>query len=54
MGRLVEDLLLLARFDAGRPLDRRPVDLASLAAEAVQRARIVAPGGRSRWRPPSR
>jgi signal transduction histidine kinase len=44
MGRLVDDLLLLARFDAGRPLDRRPVDLASLAAEAVQRARIVAPG----------
>jgi two-component system OmpR family sensor kinase len=44
MGRLVDDLLLLARFDAGRPLDRRPVDLASLAAEAVQRARMVAPG----------
>jgi two-component system OmpR family sensor kinase len=44
MGRLVEDLLLLARFDAGRPLDRRPVDLASIAAEAVQQGRIVAPG----------
>jgi signal transduction histidine kinase len=44
MSRLVDDLLLLARFDTGRPLDRRPVDLASLAAEAVQRARIVAPG----------
>jgi two-component system OmpR family sensor kinase len=44
MGRLVADLLLLARFDAGRPLDRRPVDLASLAAEAVTRARIVDPG----------
>jgi two-component system OmpR family sensor kinase len=44
MGRLVADLLLLARFDAGRPLDRRPVDLASLAAEAVQRARITSPG----------
>ncbi len=44
MSRLVDDLLLLARFDAGRPLDRRPVDLGSLAAEAVQRARIVAPG----------
>jgi two-component system OmpR family sensor kinase len=43
MGRLVDDLLLLARFDAGRPLDRRPVDLASIAAEAVQQARIVAP-----------
>jgi two-component system OmpR family sensor kinase len=44
MGRLVEDLLLLARFDAGRPLARRPVDLASIAAEAVQQARIVAVG----------
>jgi two-component system OmpR family sensor kinase len=44
MGALVADLLLLARFDAGRPLDRRPVDLASLAAEAVTRARIVDPG----------
>jgi two-component system, OmpR family, sensor kinase len=44
MGRLVDDLVLLARFDAGRPLDRRPVDLASIAAEAVQQARIVAPG----------
>jgi signal transduction histidine kinase len=43
MGRLVEDLLLLARFDAGRPLSRRPVDLASIAAEAVQQARIVYP-----------
>jgi two-component system OmpR family sensor kinase len=44
MGRLVDDLLLLARFDAGRPLDRLPVDLASIAAEAVQQARVVAPG----------
>ncbi len=44
MGRLVDDLLLLARFDAGRPLDRRPLDLASIAAEAVQRARILATG----------
>jgi two-component system OmpR family sensor kinase len=44
MSRLVADLLLLARFDAGRPLDRRPMDLASLATEAVQRARIKDPG----------
>jgi signal transduction histidine kinase len=42
MGRLVDDLLLLARFDAGRALERRPVDLASIAAQAVQQARIVA------------
>jgi two-component system OmpR family sensor kinase len=44
MGRLVDDLLLLARFDAGRALERRPIDLASIAAEAVQQARIVAAG----------
>jgi two-component system OmpR family sensor kinase len=41
MGGLVDDLLLLASFDAGRALERRPVDLASIAAEAVQQARIV-------------
>jgi two-component system OmpR family sensor kinase len=44
MSRLVDDLLLLARFDAGRALERRPVDLASVAAEAVQQARIVTAG----------
>jgi two-component system, OmpR family, sensor kinase len=43
MGRLVEDLLLLARIDAGRPLELTPVDLASIAAEAVQAARVVHP-----------
>jgi two-component system OmpR family sensor kinase len=44
MGRLVDDLLLLARFDAGRALDRRPIDLASIAAEAVHQGRLVAVG----------
>ncbi len=44
MGVLVEDLLLLARLDQQRPLDRRPVDLLTLAADAVQDARMVAPG----------
>jgi two-component system OmpR family sensor kinase len=44
MGRLVEDLLMLARFDTGRPLDRRHVDLASIAAQAVQAARTVDAG----------
>jgi two-component system, OmpR family, sensor kinase len=44
MGRLVEDLLLLAKFDAGRSLDREPVDLASIVAQAVLAARIVYPG----------
>jgi signal transduction histidine kinase len=38
MGRLVDDLLLLAQFDERRPLDRRPVDLASVAVEAVTAA----------------
>ena len=46
MGRLVEDLLMLARLDTDRPLDRRYVDLASIAAQAVQAARIVHPGRR--------
>jgi two-component system, OmpR family, sensor kinase len=44
MGVLVEDLLLLARLDEGRALEREPVDLTHLAADAVADARIVAPG----------
>jgi two-component system OmpR family sensor kinase len=43
MGRLVDDLLMLARLDTDRPLDRRHVDLASIAAQAVQAARVVNP-----------
>jgi signal transduction histidine kinase len=43
MSRLVEDLLLLAQFDEGGPLDRQPVDLSSIAAEAVTVARMVQP-----------
>src|SRR6266536_2137642 len=43
MGLLVEDLLLLARLDQQRPLDRRPVDLLALAADAVHDARAIAP-----------
>ena len=46
MGLLVEDLLLLARLDQQRPLDRRPVDLLALAADAVHDARAVAPDRR--------
>jgi two-component system OmpR family sensor kinase len=38
MTGLVEDLLLLARLDTGRPLDRSPVDLAALAVDAVMDA----------------
>ena len=43
MGLLVEDLLQLARIDQQRPLDMGPVDMLTLAADAVQDARIVAP-----------
>jgi two-component system, OmpR family, sensor kinase len=43
MGILVEDLLLLARLDQQRPLEAKPVDLLSLAADAVHDARVVAP-----------
>ncbi|MFI6325349.1 sensor histidine kinase [Nonomuraea sp. NPDC050556] len=44
MGVLVDELLLLARLDQGRPLEREPVDLAVLATEAVAAAHVVEPG----------
>jgi two-component system OmpR family sensor kinase len=43
MSLLVDDLLLLARLDEGRPLERKPVDLAQLVGEAVDAARVVEP-----------
>jgi two-component system OmpR family sensor kinase len=43
MGVLVEDLLLLARLDQQRPLDRQPVDLLPLARDAVHDAAVLAP-----------
>jgi two-component system, OmpR family, sensor kinase len=43
MGVLVDDLLLLARLDQGRALDRKPVDLSRVAADAVDDARAVEP-----------
>jgi two-component system OmpR family sensor kinase len=43
MGELVQDLLLLARLDEGRPLERQPVELVALAAEAVETATAVGP-----------
>jgi len=43
MGVLVEDMLLLARLDQQRPLERRPVDMLTLAADAVNDARVIAP-----------
>lgn len=48
MKALVEDMLLLARLDAGRPLAHEQVDLSRLLIEAVSDARVVAPG--HHWR----
>ncbi len=43
MGDLVDDMLLLARLDQARPLDRAPVDLLSLATDALIDARALQP-----------
>jgi two-component system OmpR family sensor kinase len=48
MSVLVDDLLLLARLDAGRPLERGPVDLSRLAIETTSDARVAR--GDHRWR----
>ncbi len=44
MTLLVEDLLLLARLDEGRPLEREPLQLEEVVEEAVETARTVDPG----------
>jgi two-component system OmpR family sensor kinase len=43
IGRLVEDMLSLARLDEHRPLTVRPVDLTALARDAASDARAAAP-----------
>lgn len=43
MAALVEDLLLLARIDEGRPTDREPVDVTDLVISAIDAAQVVAP-----------
>jgi len=43
MSLLVQDLLLLARLDEGRPLEREPVQLDDVVGEAVDAARTVEP-----------
>jgi two-component system OmpR family sensor kinase len=43
MTHLVEDLLLLARLDSGRPLDSEQVDLSQLAVDAVSDAHVAGP-----------
>jgi two-component system, OmpR family, sensor kinase len=45
---LVDDLLLLARLDAGRPLEREPLDLSRLVIETTSDARVAR--GDHRWR----
>jgi two-component system OmpR family sensor kinase len=43
MTLLVDDLLLLARLDEGRPLEREPLELDALVGEAVETALAVDP-----------
>ncbi|WP_018789941.1 ATP-binding protein [Salinispora arenicola] len=47
MTGLVEDLLLLARLDSGRPLAVQPVDLSALVVDAVSDAHVAGP--EHRW-----
>ncbi|OBG80257.1 two-component sensor histidine kinase [Mycobacterium sp. E802] len=46
MSQLVEDMLLLARVDAGRPLDHEQVDLCQLAVDTVSDAHVAGPDHR--------
>ena len=46
MGLLVDDLLLLARLDAGRPLEQKDVDLSRLVIEVTSDARVAGPDHR--------
>jgi two-component system OmpR family sensor kinase len=43
---LVDDLLLLARLDAGRPLNREPVDMSRVTIDATSDARVARSGHR--------
>jgi two-component system, OmpR family, sensor kinase len=43
MSLLVQDLLLLARLDEGRPLERKRVELSEVVGEAVETASAVEP-----------
>ena len=47
MGLLVDDLLLLARLDSGRPLEQKDVDLSRLVIEVTSDARVAGP--EHRW-----
>ncbi len=54
MAVLVSDLMLLARMDEERPLDRHPVDLLEVAADAVRDAHAREPQRPLRLDPPAR
>jgi two-component system OmpR family sensor kinase len=41
MGSLVQDLLLLARLDEGRPLERQSVEVVAIVSEAIRTAETV-------------
>jgi two-component system OmpR family sensor kinase len=43
MGLLVDDLLLLARLDQQRPMEKSPVDVGEVARQAVEAARAADP-----------
>ena len=43
MGSLVEDLLLLARLDQAREMERLPVDIAKVTRDAVASAQVAGP-----------
>ena len=43
MSALVDDMLLIARLDQGRPLESKPVDLQVIARDAAADARAVSP-----------
>ncbi|HET6729948.1 MAG TPA: HAMP domain-containing sensor histidine kinase [Jiangellaceae bacterium] len=47
MTGLVDDLLLLARLDAGRPVESSPVDLSAVVIDAVGDAHVAGP--KHRW-----
>jgi two-component system OmpR family sensor kinase len=54
MALLVGDLMLLARMDEERPLERHPVDLLGVAADAIRDAHARVPHRPVRLEPPQR
>ena len=54
MSALVDDLLLLARLDAGRPLEQGAVDLTRLAIDVTSDARVAGPDHRWQLELPDR